>query len=202
MSADFTNGMKALRRSLKKCAEDALHVHQHNSIMDETESEELKEILLESVKNMMNLESEAYKIEEIFDKLNEELKNGQEDMPSNAKMVEMWEAKMQKSRKKGGEVQVFKDIINAIENGDGAENSDDEMEVMQVQHSRKDPISKKDIVNPVINKKCGHVYDRDSIHEFAGKKRQIKCAMQGCSETIVISALEDYPEYWQNIKQQ
>ncbi|XP_067012324.1 E3 SUMO-protein ligase NSE2 [Anabrus simplex] len=44
-----------------------------------------------------------------------------------------------------------------------------------------DPFTMKQMVDPVRNKLCGHVYDMTSITEIMHKKRSIKCPVVGCT---------------------
>ena len=64
-----------------------------------------------------------------------------------------------------GDKQFFKDILSGIRNEDDETEDGEEMEVMLVQHSRKDPISKKDIVNPVINEVCVFVHSASKFQQ-------------------------------------
>ncbi|XP_023328614.1 E3 SUMO-protein ligase NSE2 [Eurytemora carolleeae] len=66
--------------------------------------------------------------------------------------------------------------------GGDAENSDEELDVTQVERSTVCPISKSEMVNPVKHIPCGHVYDKESIAALmknSGKKRCF-CPMIGC----------------------
>uniref|UniRef100_A0A1I7UUB1 E3 SUMO-protein ligase NSE2 n=1 Tax=Caenorhabditis tropicalis TaxID=1561998 RepID=A0A1I7UUB1_9PELO len=150
------------------------------------------------------LDAEAVKLEGTFTSLVETYKQPDLEIPNEAAYKKAYN-KAAKGHKKDGAHPYYKEARKIIaELTNNLEEADDtaDLQVEQVQHSRKDPISKKDIVNPVINTACGHVYDRDSIIQFAGTKRSIKCVMQGCSQNITIKNLSDYPEFWTNIKQQ
>ncbi|CAK9811911.1 E3 SUMO-protein ligase NSE2 [Anthophora quadrimaculata] len=43
-----------------------------------------------------------------------------------------------------------------------------------------DPISKKRIVDPVKNTKCGHTYDRESITQILKINKKTRCPVVGC----------------------
>ncbi|CAI2345941.1 unnamed protein product [Caenorhabditis sp. 36 PRJEB53466] len=187
MTLEFYSGIENIRRILSQHAADVLYVHQHNEFGDEDEAKKCKNELMTDVMDMMGTDTEAAMLGMAYRALNLETANM--DVPSDDRMLELVEEAKEKVKedvKQGANRKYFKNIVKEIRDGKAEE---EEMEVMQVQHSRKDPISKKDIVYPVINKKCGHVYDKESIMEFANRKKTIKCAMQGCSETIKIAVL-------------
>ncbi|XP_049865870.1 E3 SUMO-protein ligase NSE2-like [Pectinophora gossypiella] len=46
-----------------------------------------------------------------------------------------------------------------------------------------DPITKKPISDPVKNKICGHIYEKESIYKFISLKNRIKCPVVGCANT-------------------
>ncbi|XP_026482225.1 uncharacterized protein LOC113389403 [Ctenocephalides felis] len=43
-----------------------------------------------------------------------------------------------------------------------------------------DPFTKKLIANPVKNKNCGHIYDRDSVMEILNIHSELRCPVVGC----------------------
>ncbi|CAP24017.1 Protein CBG02509 [Caenorhabditis briggsae] len=204
-------GIYLLQKSLKTAASD---IEYCNSSVSLNKQNELTEASIAAVTSLKELDTEAHRLEVVVNAMIEKYKSMDDfEIPITKEDYEKLFKKIEKTKmNETGDTAHFQNILDSLKRGlegdeeepedEDADQSQDGMQVMQIQHSRKDPISKKDIVNPVIYKPCGHVYDRDSIKEFAGKKRQIKCAMQGCSQTITISRLEDYPDYWNNIKQQ
>ncbi|KII74294.1 E3 SUMO-protein ligase NSE2 [Thelohanellus kitauei] len=59
---------------------------------------------------------------------------------------------------------------------------------------QKCPITQADLVAPVRNRNCGHIYSRDAILSLIkrGKgNKQTTCPVIGCSEAVVESRLED-----------
>ncbi|EFO91430.1 hypothetical protein CRE_11992 [Caenorhabditis remanei] len=215
--AEFATGMRQIRKTIKKSAEDIAYMSSKGGFNNDQVKTTMRDTYVEMVEEMQKLDKEGQKLEEIIEVLINDLKDldDDDDVPTRSRYDQLYKEVAKGKKNVAGDKQFFKDILRGIRNEDDETEDGEEMEVMQVQHSRKDPISKKDIVNPVINEvcafvhsaskfqqACSHVYDRDSIYEFAGKKRSIKCAMQGCSETITLSKLINYPEYWNNIKQQ
>ncbi|KAF1766172.1 hypothetical protein GCK72_006128 [Caenorhabditis remanei] len=202
--AEFATGMRQIRKTIKKSAEDIAYMSSKGGFNNDQVKTTMIDTYVEMVEEMQKLDKEGQKLEEIIEVLINDLKDldDDDDVPTRSRYDQLYKEVAKGKKNVAGDKQFFKDILRGIRNEDDETEDGEEMEVMQVQHSRKDPISKKDIVNPVINEACSHVYDRDSIYEFAGKKRSIKCAMQGCSETITLSKLINYPEYWNNIKQQ
>jgi SUMO ligase MMS21 Smc5/6 complex component len=47
-----------------------------------------------------------------------------------------------------------------------AESSDDDLIVVKTEYNTVDPITKKEIVDPVRNKRCNHVYERSTIYSM------------------------------------
>lgn len=151
MAAEFFDESRKLRDNLIRHADDALYVHQNNPISDPTDASELRETLMRSVMQMMEMEGDVEKNEKIYADLTATVKEA-EELPTDDEMRKMWEdAEKKIGEFKGTNRKHFKDVIKTIRDEKNVEDDGEEMEVMQVQHSRKDPISKKDIVNPVIN---------------------------------------------------
>ncbi|CAD6199924.1 unnamed protein product [Caenorhabditis auriculariae] len=67
-----------------------------------------------------------------------------------------------------------------------------------VTYSKKDPLTKKDIENPVKNPNCGHVYDESSVQEHVGSRKGVKCPIIGCKAEIHLKKLIPYPEFFMN----
>ncbi|CAL2033302.1 unnamed protein product [Caenorhabditis brenneri] len=199
---EFTIGMTALRKNLKRSAECVQSIHKSSQSLKADEMEEVRQICLDSIKGFEELDTETLKTMKTYEELLSEYREKDLDFPETDKEIDKVIAKFAKKQNKiVTDEEYFNEVRDMIEGTKASESLEDsQIEVQQVQHSRKDPISKKDIVNPVIYQPCGHVYDRDSIREFAGKKRNIKCAMQGCSEMIILSKLVDYPDFWNNVK--
>merc|ERR1711915_797856 len=63
--------------------------------------------------------------------------------------------------------------------------SDDDLIVVKTEHNTIDPITKKQIVEPVRNKKCSHVYEKSTIYSMIDLAREnsksVKCPYMGCN---------------------
>ncbi len=73
---------------------------------------------------------------------------------------------------------------------------DDDVELTQITRSHKDPITRKDITQPVKNRHCLHVYDRASIDAYiraSAGRNVVLCPVGACSNVIpvVLSDLEN-----------
>merc|ERR1719500_1005082 len=67
-----------------------------------------------------------------------------------------------------------------------AESSDeDDLIVVKTEHNTIDPITKKQIVEPVRNKKCNHIYEKSTIYSMIDLAREnsksVKCPYMGCN---------------------
>lgn len=64
--------------------------------------------------------------------------------------------------------------------------SDDDLIVVKTEHNTIDPITKKQIVDPVRNKKCNHIYEKSTIYSMIDLAREnskpVKCPYMGCNE--------------------
>ena len=69
-----------------------------------------------------------------------------------------------------------KDVENNIV--EGGEN--DELEMTQLEINTMCPISRKEMVKPVKNMICGHVYDKHSIYSLLQQNPMCRCPMVGC----------------------
>jgi len=63
--------------------------------------------------------------------------------------------------------------------------SDDDLIVVKTEYNTIDPITKKEIVDPVRNKKCNHIYERETILQTIDVAKQngktVKCPYMGCN---------------------
>ena len=60
------------------------------------------------------------------------------------------------------------------------ESGDDELEMTQVERNTVCPISRKEMVKPVKNILCGHVYDRNSMESLLMQNPMCRCPVVGC----------------------
>merc|ERR1712240_402683 len=63
--------------------------------------------------------------------------------------------------------------------------SEDDLIVVKTEHNTIDPITKKQIVEPVRNKKCNHIYEKSTIYSMIDLAREnsksVKCPYMGCN---------------------
>ncbi|KAH7726731.1 hypothetical protein AAVH_05618 [Aphelenchoides avenae] len=82
------------------------------------------------------------------------------------------------------------------------EDSDDDLQIADTVYSRKDPISKADIVNPVRNKICKHVYDKDSVKKYIADNRArrmlCQCPQMACpnKKQLEMADIEAFPDFF------
>ena len=66
-----------------------------------------------------------------------------------------------------------------------ADSDDDDLIVVKTEHNTIDPITKKQIVEPVRNKKCNHIYEKSTIYSMIELAREnskpVKCPYMGCN---------------------
>jgi len=94
--------------------------------------------------------------------------------------------------KNTAEYQSFKrSIESTLSNAEPeANNSDDDVVATEVScnsaFSPYDPWTKALIRNPVRNKMCGHIYDREYVHGLIKNNIGIRCPVAGCANTVYI----------------
>jgi len=87
--------------------------------------------------------------------------------------------------------------LNTLEGGTGRKSkkfnppppadssSEDDLIVVKTEHNTIDPITKKQIVEPVRNKKCNHIYEKSTIYSMIDIAREnsksVKCPYMGCN---------------------
>ena len=69
---------------------------------------------------------------------------------------------------------------NTQEDEAADEDSDEDLQATQVTVSTKDPFTMKEMVDPVVNKLCGHSYERKSILDMIKRNGNTKCPVSGC----------------------
>ncbi|CAG9540090.1 unnamed protein product [Cercopithifilaria johnstoni] len=80
------------------------------------------------------------------------------------------------------------------------------VEVERIYYSKKDPYTKQDIKDPVQNKICKHVYDRESVLaniRECKKRRQIcQCPVSGCpnKKPLIISDMVAFSKFYDCLK--
>ena len=76
------------------------------------------------------------------------------------------------------------------------ESGDDELEMTQVERNTVCPISRKEMVKPVKNILCGHVYDKHSMECLLKQNPICRCPVVGCpsKRAVVRSNLQEDKE--------
>merc|ERR1712083_1081851 len=63
--------------------------------------------------------------------------------------------------------------------------SEDDLIVVKTEHCTIDPITKKQITEPVRNKKCNHIYEKATIYSMIEQAREnqksVRCPYMGCN---------------------
>merc|ERR1711936_1310475 len=64
--------------------------------------------------------------------------------------------------------------------------SEDDLIVVKTEHCTVDPITKKQITEPVRNKKCNHIYEKATIYSMIEQARAhqkpVRCPYMGCNQ--------------------
>ena len=73
---------------------------------------------------------------------------------------------------------------------------DDELEMTRVERNTVCPISRKEMVKPVKNIICGHVYDKQSMESLLKQNPMCRCPAVGCPSlrSVVRRNLEEDKE--------
>lgn len=79
----------------------------------------------------------------------------------------------------------FKDLLNLLaENNSAGENEDFEM--LETEFTIPiDPFSKKEVVIPVRNKTCGHIYDKDSFSNMFESRPRNRFVLVCCQQNFI-----------------
>jgi DNA polymerase III alpha subunit (gram-positive type) len=79
------------------------------------------------------------------------------------------------------------DEMDTDEDGSGEETEVDVDDEATLAIPTKDPLTKKDIKNPVKNKHCGHVYDEKPILNYMKThQNKAKCPYAGCTNSNIL----------------
>eukprot|EP00092_Neocalanus_flemingeri_P019679 GFUD01021314.1.p1 GENE.GFUD01021314.1~~GFUD01021314.1.p1 ORF type:complete len:207 (-),score=90.28 GFUD01021314.1:108-728(-) len=66
------------------------------------------------------------------------------------------------------------------DDNDQMESGDDDLEMTQVERNTVCPISRREMVKPVKNILCGHVYDKGSMEALLNQNPKSRCPVVGC----------------------
>ncbi|KAL3990371.1 Zinc-finger of the MIZ type in Nse subunit family protein [Acanthocheilonema viteae] len=85
-------------------------------------------------------------------------------------------------------------------------NTSGTVQVERIYYSKKDPYTKKDIKDPVQNKVCKHVYDRESvlanIHECKKRRLICRCPVSGCpnKKPLIMRDMVTFSKFYDCLK--
>uniref|UniRef100_A0A914I869 E3 SUMO-protein ligase NSE2 n=1 Tax=Globodera rostochiensis TaxID=31243 RepID=A0A914I869_GLORO len=88
------------------------------------------------------------------------------------------------------------------------EEEEEDMQFTENVLSAKDPITKRDIKDPVKNSICGHIYDRQAVHAFieeCRERRQLcQCPVQLCrnKKLLQMAQMVPCPDFFKMIQRQ
>ena len=64
----------------------------------------------------------------------------------------------------------------------------------ELQTVPKCPLTRMDMLDPVMNKACRHNYSREGIRQFIGRKGEVECPSVGCNKMVSKASLTDNRE--------
>ncbi|KAL3097811.1 hypothetical protein niasHS_000546 [Heterodera schachtii] len=97
---------------------------------------------------------------------------------------------------------------NEDETEQRGEEEEEDMLMSENVLSAKDPITKRDIKEPVKNSNCGHIYDRQSVQAFieeCQQRRQLcQCPVQMCTnkKLLQMAQMVPCPDFFKMIRRQ
>lgn len=74
-------------------------------------------------------------------------------------------------------------------------NDSQELAITEAQMATTDPFTKRPLKEPLVNRKCEHIYEKATIYELLERNSRVRCPVVGCRnrENIAKSHLEDDP---------
>jgi len=154
--------------------------------------------LLQLQQHLNNGIKASVKTEAKISQLVTEAENSDENNITNINISEIFDENMAdivaKDETKVEDNDNYKKLLEVFkEFGSEAEENDDELMTLDTESDRIpiDPISKKEIENPVKNKTCGHIYDGEQLRlllETKGPNGKIRCPLVGCNNRSVTLA--------------
>lgn len=160
----------------------------------------LKEVI---TKGYCNIDLEYEKVTNAINKVEEEI--NKEDSDFSIGVMKLYENYLAKEKSYDYLThpvwyRIVKTEKSLIEVKKGDENNDEDAEnyevidesllCSQATSLSVDPLTKVAIKKPCKNKKCGHVYDLDTISlHIKRKKKSSRCPYMGCQETVTMCDL-------------
>lgn len=186
-------------RSLENCKYtnliilDEVNLNRRNYLFsgcDENFRENLQKLLDERMKDRLKIGEQIIALKAKHRRLDAALQNvlNEADTPEevNIKCVEILEHEEKKRTniKQSAEYKEFKQLMTAVASDSNATNVNDEVtEVVEPGGkvvSMFDPWSKKLMLNPVRNTKCGHHYEKDTVDAMLEGSSSVCCPIVGC----------------------
>jgi len=85
-----------------------------------------------------------------------------------------------------------------------ADDSDDDIQMMQVKISTKCPLTLKEMANPIRNSQCSHSFDTEAIRSYITTARRgnskVQCPVPGCSASLGLSDLREDNAFTKKIR--
>ncbi|XP_017872105.1 PREDICTED: E3 SUMO-protein ligase NSE2 [Drosophila arizonae] len=172
-------------RSLENCCDDNFR-------------ENVQKLLNEKMKDRLKIGEDIIALKAKHKRIDAALQNVLNEAETveeaNAKCAEILENEERKRTniKQSAEYKEFKQRLTAVGGDSNATNVNDEEVTEVVEPGGKvvsmfDPWSKKLMLNPVRNTKCGHHYEKDSVDAMLQGNSGIRCPVVGCPIKSCIS---------------
>ena len=87
----------------------------------------------------------------------------------------------------------FEQLVSSANNQEEEEEGDEDMVMVSSQVQTLCPITRAEMVRPVRNTACGHVYDREGIEALMKQNAATRCPVVGCRNPAIVlpSKLQD-----------
>lgn len=66
-------------------------------------------------------------------------------------------------------------------------NDSQELAITETLIATTDPFTKRPLKNPLVNRKCEHIYERETIFEILARKSRTRCPVMGCGNRDYIT---------------
>ncbi|XP_043472929.1 E3 SUMO-protein ligase NSE2-like [Leptopilina heterotoma] len=138
--------------------------------------------VIERIAALQSSEGEGSQFEDILEKYKNEMDKINPDVSRNRNLVDF-------NRQ-------IKDLLKDGENDKSKDNNDDDddddLQCTQKEINVVDPFTKKRMTDPMRNKLCGHIYDRESVTALLKVNPRTRCPVVGCGskEFVTLQNLE------------
>ncbi|XP_051157726.1 E3 SUMO-protein ligase NSE2-like [Leptopilina boulardi] len=137
--------------------------------------------VIERISTLHSRDNEGSQFEDILVKFKSEMDKINPDVSKNRYLVDF-----------DRQVKELLKDADGGNNDNNDEDGDDDLQFTQDTVNVIDPFTKKRMTDPVKNKTCGHVYDRESVTAMLKVNPRTRCPVMGCGskEFITINNLE------------